>query len=659
MVSKSTELTLKKIGDFLSKLAEKSEYVYWLSSPDFKSITYVSPAYEKIWGRSRDELYTNPEKWISFLVPEDVHNYHPIYAMAARVAELGPDARYNESYRIVRPDGQVRWILDRGFPIYNDEGECCGVTGVAVDFTKEKEIEIKLREAKEAAEAASAAKTEFIRNMSHDLRTPLMGIIGMAEIINRLPEARMTQEGARDIHQAGLALLNLLNEIIATSQLDSGEMTLKKTCFELKHTLNALTVIFKPAIKQKGLKLETFYDDNIPKVLYGQELLLHRIILNLLGNAVKFTDKGSINLELSLLQRRSDKVSIKIVVKDSGIGIPQNKQELIFEKFSRLTPSYENQYQGSGLGLYMVKQYIEKLGGDIKVTSMPDKGAQFTCTVQFKLPSASQLKKYQLTVPAQLPQLPAIKPTQKKTTPVRVGPEPKVLLVEDNELIQKTTVANLQSWGYGLIDVAKTGKEGLDRLAQKRYDLVYLDLGLPDFDGTIIAEKVCQDAHSPNQHTPFIALTAHSDQKLINECLEKGIKQVLDKPLLADAAKKIADQFLSPAAIGLRVDWALWEKRCGENKDLVKETLGIIIKELPEFKADSQAALAQKNYQELAHIIHKCCGGLKYCGFPQLEAATFALLQALRQEHYGEVESLFQGFCQELDAVLGMEELHG
>ena len=174
---------LLKLGGFLSQLANKSEHVYWLSSPDFEKIEYISPAYEIIWGRKVEELYQNPEKWITFLHPDDAKNHHPIMAMKEQIEKLGESARYREDYRIIRPDGTIRWIMDRGFPIYDEEGVCCGVTGVALDVTKEKEFEIALSTAKEKAEAANRAKTQFLANMSHDMLSPLSGILLAAETI--------------------------------------------------------------------------------------------------------------------------------------------------------------------------------------------------------------------------------------------------------------------------------------------------------------------------------------------------------------------------------------------------------------------------------------------------------------------------------------------
>ncbi|USQ15236.1 PAS domain-containing protein (plasmid) [Legionella lytica] len=192
-------LNLDNVGDFLSKYTEFSDQVYWISSPDFSAIKYISPSYEKIWGRPRQELYHNPELWITFLHPEDAKTHHPIHEMARKIQVEGEKARYEEHYRIIRPDGSIRWILDRGFPLFDTQGTCYGVTGIAVDITEIKQRELELNLAKEAAEAANQAKTEFMENMRHDIRTPLTGIVGFAELLkmesDRGPVEELTKSG--------------------------------------------------------------------------------------------------------------------------------------------------------------------------------------------------------------------------------------------------------------------------------------------------------------------------------------------------------------------------------------------------------------------------------------------------------------------------------
>ncbi len=208
MGKKEINLSLAEIGDFLSKFTEYSEHVYWISSSDLKKIQYISSSYERIWGRSREELYTDPEKWITFLHPDDVQNYHPIHELADRVKKLGEKARYSETYRIIRPNGEIRWIIDNGFPIFNDKGDCIGISGVAIDVTNQKKIEQELIKEKEnssearimVAEAEAAAlisKTKadseeemrktvmvLVGDIVHDLRTPIATIRGVSNILN-------------------------------------------------------------------------------------------------------------------------------------------------------------------------------------------------------------------------------------------------------------------------------------------------------------------------------------------------------------------------------------------------------------------------------------------------------------------------------------------
>jgi two-component system, OmpR family, aerobic respiration control sensor histidine kinase ArcB len=548
--------------------------------------------------------------------------------------------------------GKRKVFLSYKTPLLDDKGESIGLFGFSADITDRKDAELLLKDAKEKAEAISSAKTEFIRNMSHDLRTPLTGIIGMAEIIGQDPVEAITKEGAKDIYQAGIALLNLLNEIIETAQLESGDQKQKKACFTLKSTIETLISMFKPALKQKHLKLETFYDDNIPAVLFGEELLFHRIILNLLGNALKFTEKGSISLEVSLLQKRADKVSLKIVVKDTGIGIAKNKQDMIFGKFSRLSPAYENHYKGSGLGLYMVKQFIDKLGGDIKVDSVLGKGTQFTCTVQFKIATAAQLKKYK---PEQQQTIayPALTPVnlQKNMVDKNIS-NASVLLVEDNELVQKTTLFNLKSWGYDGIDVASNGASALEKLAQKKYDLIYLDLGLPDVDGRALAKTIRSNKQSPNYQSAIVALTAHGDDEIKQECLKLGMNQVLIKPLLEKDAKKIASEFLKKSQSDVIIDQALWQNRCADNPVLVKESKQMMLQALPDIKTVSGQLLKKKQYPELHVMIYRCLNDLKYCGLPRLENATILFEKALHDKNYPALKDLHETFCHEIEEVL-------
>lgn len=540
--------------------------------------------------------------------------------------------------------GEMIYFLSSRMPVFNRTGEVSGIVGISVDITELKKMSFSLQKALAAAETASNAKTEFIRNMSHDIRTPLTGIIGMADIISH--ETKI--EGVHDIREAGQALLNLLNGIIENLQLESGITKHKNECFPIKTTIDALVKIFKPAIKQKKLKLETFYDDNIPEILYGQELLLHRIILNLLGNAVKFTDKGSISLEASLSQKKADKVTLKIVVSDTGIGIPEDKQEVIFEKFSRLSPSYKNNYKGMGLGLHIVKEFIKKMGGDIKVNSVLDKGTQFTCTMQFKIPTEIQLKKYQcspaneiITAKELESELEIISkefcntkkiPEVKKSKFQDVGEKLQALLVEDSELPRKIAQDLLIKEGYEIV-IAETVAEAIEKSFTTVFDIIYLDIGLPDGTGIEVVNKIRNSPENPNKNTFITALTAHLDKDIRKECLNAGMQEVLDKPLTSEkialtenamnehlfiSTKK--EESKKDAVDELPVfDFNYVMKLMGNNEPVAKELLQAFIKELPEFRKNIIDTYQNQDFDKLKHYVHKLHGGLCYSGMLRLK----------------------------------------
>ena len=378
-------LALDDIGVFLSKLAEKSDSVYWLSSADLSKIQYISPAYEKIWGRSREELYQDPSLWISYVHPDDVKDHHPIQNLIQRLQSLGASARYEENYRIIRPNGEIRWIIDRGFPIYDDLGNCCGVTGVAVDVTKEKQIEVTLKLAKEEAEQASRAKSEFLLNMRHDFRTPFSGILGLAEFMMEREDNLAKKENLSYITQSAQVLLDQLNELFEFVSLEDNMLPIVDKQFDVYQLLQNIDRIMRPSAVLKGLTLVMDVSKDVPQYLIGDHVRLSRIFVNLVSNAIKFTEKGFVSLHVTQASCEQKEVILKCVIEDTGIGIPSNKQDVIFERFTRLTPSYHGVYPGKGYGLRIVKRFLEDLHGEIHLSSEENKGTRFVVLVPYKV----------------------------------------------------------------------------------------------------------------------------------------------------------------------------------------------------------------------------------------------------------------------------------
>lgn len=380
------KIFLEDLGSYLSKLAEKSPNVYWLSSEDFKKIEYISPAFEEIWGCSREILYEAPHSWIDFLHPEDKKDHHPIDAMRICIEKKGALARYEETYRIVRPDGGIRWILDRGFPVLDHMGNCCGVTGVAIDITKEKQFERALAKAKEEAEAASRAKTDFLMNMSHDFRTPFNGLLGLADMLERQEQDPKKKHLLGIITQSAHTLLNLHNDIFEFAKLENGLVPVLDKPFNLIELLIEQKKMLLPSAQKKGLGFRVDWESDLPVILVGDKMRLQRILMNLVTNAIKFTGQGEVRVNASVVQRRNREVIIQFVVSDTGCGIAQDKQDFIFERFTRVSSAYTGGYSGLGFGLRFVKRYVEDLEGEIRVYSQPNNGSQFTILIPFTRP---------------------------------------------------------------------------------------------------------------------------------------------------------------------------------------------------------------------------------------------------------------------------------
>jgi len=533
-------LTLEDIKSFLSQLAENSDNVYWLGDPDFTYLAYVSPAYEKIWGVSRQCLYEDPRTWISHLHPDD-KTRHPILEMKEKVAQLGAQARFMESYRIVRPDGKIRWIIDRGFPVTNQLGEIIAITGVALDVTKEKEAEENLRCAKEMAEKSSNIKSEFIANMSHDINTPLSGIIGMTELlVSELQEPKQLNF-AKTILTAGKELMHFMNNCIAIAHSENCIPLFKEEIFNLKYLIDELVVLVKPAIIKKNLVLNIQYADSVPDYFIGSRTGIYRVLLNLLGNAIKFTAKGSVSIEVEYKKQpfSSTQAIVKFTVADTGIGIPKDKQQIIFERYTRLSPSYKGIYEGYGIGLYIVSQFVKAMEGELYLTSEEKQGSHFFVILPLKIPLL-ELEDYENITPKIISPTPLPCRIKNSSTDIKIPviaekstekTNTHVLLVEDHPIAQKIAEALLFNLGYK-VDIADCGEKALELFSTKKYILIFMDIGLPDISGYTVIEKIRQAERENSAHVrvPIVVLTAH----VVKDTLDYqyvGADALLNKPL--------------------------------------------------------------------------------------------------------------------------------
>ncbi len=374
---KESEKALRESEERFRQLAENIEQVFWLTSLKNNRTIYVSPAYERIWGRSVDSLYANPASWLDAVVPEDRER------VRESAVNLQVEGRYDETYRIRRPDGTIRWIQDRAFPVLGESGQPYRVAGITEDVTLKKEAEESLIRAKDAAESSNRAKNEFLANISHEFRTPMNHVMGVIDLIL---EARLTPD-QRELLQlaqdSAHSLLDMINDLIELSHLEAGKIGVQLQPFDVHSVLAGLAHRVDHEARLKGISINTSVSPDIPPILLGDLKKLSVLIEKLLYNAVKFTEKGSVDISVSCTSRDENKVRLHFQIRDSGVGISRENLKLIFGGLTQGDGSSTRKFGGLGLGLSIALRLTQLLGGKMWADSEPGKGSNFHVELDF------------------------------------------------------------------------------------------------------------------------------------------------------------------------------------------------------------------------------------------------------------------------------------
>lgn len=470
-----------------------------------------------------------------------------------------PDLEREEVIRIA--NGHTITALTNKVPLLDNSSQVIGVLGITVDITRQKEIENDLKEAHQKLDKENREKyTEFIANMSHDVKTPLSGIIGLTEVLKpRVSSSH--REYIEDIHNSGKHLMAFFENCIELSKLENGAILLSKEIFALKPLLKELEVLFQSSVRAKGLSINIDYDEKIPSRFFASRVMLYRILLNLLSNAIKFTKEGSISIYAQLSQNNlPNQVILKLIIADTGIGIPKDKQQIIFERFSRLTPSYQGIYEGSGIGLYIVKQFVTAMSGEIHCKSEEGKGSQFMVVLPLQIPllEESEYENEKDFFPSALPifksQSTAVsKPITQTSNKVNVmmSKPPKILLVEDHVVAQKATTSVLNICGYE-VEIADCGKQAITLFESGKYAMVFLDIGLPDMKGYQVASEFRRIEENTSCKVPIFGLSAHAAQEEQQLSKDAGMDGMLSKPLLVEQATQLLQQYVTANTEELR-----------------------------------------------------------------------------------------------------------
>ncbi len=559
------------------------------------------------------------------------------------------------------PDGSERVLLTSKVPLFDEKGHVYGVLGIYSDITERKNMQIALEKAKNQAETANSAKTEFITNMSHDLRTPLSGMIGLSKLLEESSEHPEEKKYARWINESGDELLRLLNGILDVVSADNvSENDVHEELFNLHQFIQDIIHLELPTTKLKKLDLNVSICPDVPTYIISDRTKLHRVLLNLVGNAIKFTDSGSISLSIKSLKRSGDEANLQFSVSDTGIGIPQKLQDKVFDRFYRSTPSYKGTYPGNGVGLHIARSYVNLLGGHLALTSQEGVGTTFYFDLTCKIGHENvELASKEFLKPSML------------TSTWEFSTKPHLLLVEDNAIALKMAEAMVSKAGYQCT-TASDGEQALKLTESLTFDLIITDLGLPGISGHEFARGVRkEEGRLGAQPLPIIGLTAHTQEHAKQECLEAGMNDVFTKPMTQAMLQTIVNQWITPVShqnsnpLKLGVDLPDTEEELLKlemfpvlniknaieslgNENMLHEILVMLNNDIHNDSKIIEAAYQEKNWETIEKLAHKLKGSALYCGTLKMKYACQYLERYQKAGHTHLLNELYHQLMQVL-----------
>lgn len=611
--------------------------------------TFFSKSQNDFLGYSTTELTNNQKLWW-----ESVHNDDRNLLVESDYKYRNGQAEFHSlEYRIMHKDGTVRWVLDRGVVIERNKlGKPIKIIGTHVDITSQKTLEAALKKAKETAEASTKAKENFLANMSHEIRTPLNAIIGMTHLLFDTRPNKQQFEYLEILKTSADFLHSLISDLLDMAKIEAGRIEVQNHPFDLVGLLRTTQRVFQIKLQNRPVELDMMIDARISGMYLGDDLILNQILLNLIGNAEKFTEEGCIDISVKLKKEEENTLWIEFKITDTGVGIPANKLDEIFQKFKQIN-TQGHKHKGTGLGLAITKQLIDLQGGTISVKSQEGEGTSFTFMLPFQ---KSDLE----AVP--------------DTFEIQASPSDllgcKVLVAEDNIMNQKYISGLLNKWNIEFV-IAPDGRKAVEQAQKQRFDIILMDIQMPNMDG-YEATITIRNTKNPNQHTPIIALTASAmlDQKSKTKLV--GMDDFVTKPFAPNQLLTILKRYAridssdqnteTSSNFSTQLDHDRLQEMYGDDKAYAADMFQTFLADvLPNFPA-IQDLILQNDWESLGKLTHKLKPTLGMVGLTQLELQLLEIETIAKENPQEEpLQKLWESVQSTLDAavpILQQELVH-
>jgi PAS domain S-box-containing protein len=615
---KHAELELLKSQERYQAIFSQSKDAIYISNGtnlvDFNDATVQLFGYsaEELRTLSVDDLYKNPQDKVAFTNAMKNLSFVKDYEV-----------------ELMRKDGTVRLCLLTSNAIITDEFN--GYHGIIRDVTARKQTE-ELRKAKELAERSALMKEKFLANVSHEMRTPMNAILGLTNLLLKTDFNEEQHNYLTSIRESSQHLLGIINDILEVSSLKEGKINLAENEFDLHELVTHIVNVFDYNVKEKGLALNVTIDKNVDKLIMGDKLRLKQILTNLVGNAVKFTEKGSVVLAVRKTREAKEHAFFEFRVTDTGIGIPDDKVEMIFETFAQVFDEKIKTYGGTGLGLSITKQLVQLHKGTIRVESKVGEGSVFICEIPFK--KAVEHPKTQI-------------PVEDEKVTLDIGRDIQILLVEDHKLNQIVARKTLEKeFPNVVVTIADNGKIAIEKLEKQDFDLILMDIQMPVMDGYEATRYIRENMPENKAKTTIFAMTAHAHMAQDDKFLEYGMDDCVLKPfdpkqlfskithyiLKNNQPNSLTEEINNAMNTPVLIDLSYMELMADGDDDMKKVMLELLFEEPVEEIKMMHTFVQRKDWSSLKNVSHKMKSTLAFVGNDTLTETNKAIEKSAMEE---------------------------